>query len=392
MAETEDPVAALSAKQLPIRAAGARDLALTGTHVHLELLLRTAIRDVSPGVRLGCAAAAADILSRYRLVPGEVDETVREAHLRLISTVDPGVNPGLFQVAGTLGTPGGWRRIELGLRDPRFDVRTGAVVGLWRHMVSAVVNGDSAAEAAVVVNLDDPRVPIETKAEVARVCANLGLASAVPAVSRLAAIGGKGVAATATDALQRLESAPPHDGFWVDLGVDAGAVSAAPAVVNTVATVGDRRVSTATARITAPRRALWIKRPGGGELGSAIQIGRQTLYPATSDEVISFGDTLLQAHAWASLSAIDPILPPTAASVRIRGAVLLHKGDLVGALHAFTAALEMKKAPLDTSWLMGDVLTRLGRKDEARPHLERYLARAPKRAPNAARARALLEA
>lgn len=84
MAETEDPVAALSAKQLPIRAAGARDLALTGTHIHLELLLRTAIRDVSPGVRLGCAAAAADILTRYRLEPGEVDAEVREAHLRLI--------------------------------------------------------------------------------------------------------------------------------------------------------------------------------------------------------------------------------------------------------------------------------------------------------------------
>ncbi len=391
MAETEDPVAALSAKQLPVRAAGARDLALSGTAEHLEQLLRVAIHDVSPGVRLGCAAAAADILTRYRLDPGPVDAGTREAHLRLVASVDPGLNPGLFQVSGALGTPGGWRRIELGLRDPRFDVRTGAVVGLWRFCVSAAVNGDAAVEAAVVANLDDPRVPIETKAEVAKVCANLGFVSALTPVARLAASVGKGVAAVAAEAQRRLEAPPPRDGFWVDLGVDAGAVTAVPLVRETLATVGDQRVGLRAERITGPRRALWIKRPGVAELGWALQLDRDTLYPATSDEMLAFGDRLLAANAWGSLAAIDPILPPGAASLRLRGAVQLHRGDLDSALAELLAAAELKKVPVDTWWLLGDVLTRMGRVADARPYLERYLAKAPKRGAFVERARALLE-
>ena len=64
--ETTEPLAALKSKAISDRAAGCRDLALTGTVEHLEILADLAASDKSPGVRLNAAAAAADILSRCR--------------------------------------------------------------------------------------------------------------------------------------------------------------------------------------------------------------------------------------------------------------------------------------------------------------------------------------
>ena len=64
--ETPDPLAALKSKDISDRAAGCRDLSLTGTVENLEVLAELAASDKSPGVRLNAAAAAADILSRCR--------------------------------------------------------------------------------------------------------------------------------------------------------------------------------------------------------------------------------------------------------------------------------------------------------------------------------------
>jgi tetratricopeptide (TPR) repeat protein len=75
------------------------------------------------------------------------------------------------------------------------------------------------------------------------------------------------------------------------------------------------------------------------------------------------------------------LLPLTAATARLRGAARLHAKDPAGALEQLTAAVEMKKVPADAWWYLADALHALGRDDEARPHLERFLAKAGKRAP-----------
>lgn len=396
MPETTDPVAALGAKDIPTRAAGARDLALTGEPGHVTRLLELALRDVSPGVRLGAAAAAADILSRWRLPPraDAIPAQQRAAWLALVASADPGQNPGLFQVCGVVGTPAAAVRIVGGLRDPRADVRTGACVGLGRLLASAAANGDAELQAQVRALFDDPRVRPETRAEVARICANVGWGFVLEFARELSAATQKVVAAPAAEAVSRLEWPAPAEGLWTDLGLDAGAVDpGATEPIAWVAVVDGQRAVVADATgarpepLGAPPRRLWMKRPGATEASLALQIGLRTLWPADADEIGAFGERLLELGAPELLEVVDPLLPHTAATVRLRGVARLHAGDVPGAVEILSAAVEMKKVPADTWWWLADALHRAGRADEARPHLEKYLGKVPKKAPYAAEAR-----
>ncbi|MFZ5481950.1 MAG: tetratricopeptide repeat protein [Myxococcota bacterium] len=395
MPETSDPVAALSAKDIPTRAAATRDLSAAGTPAHLPLLVKKAIEDDSPGVRLGAAAAAADVLSRHRLAPDDaaIPPEVREAMLRTVAGADPGRNVGLFQVCGALGIPGGFARIVVGLRDPRFDVRAGACVGLWRHCASAAANGDVDLERSVVALFAEGRIPADTKSELARVCANVGYTSALDAIRALAEGSARQVRTVAEEAQKRLEWPPGVEGVWVDLGLDAGEVD--PAAVprgyaglldaSAVVWAGDGKVR----REPLPRapRRLWMKRPGGESAGAVLQIGARTLWPADGDDLGAFGDALLAAKAWDLLDAVDVILPATAAGVRVRGVAKLERGDVAGALEALAACVEMKKVPPDAWWWLAEALHRAGRDEEAKPHLEKFLAKSPKKAPHVAEAK-----
>lgn len=395
MSETPDPVVALSAKDLASRAAAARDLGARGTPDHLAALLVRAVSDPSPGVRLATAAAAADILSRWRLAPraADISEETRAALWASIKPTDPGVNPGIFQVCGTLGVPDATSRILGAMRDPRADVRLGACVGLWRLCTSAAVNGDAALEARVVALFDDPRVRPDTQAEIARVCSVVGYTTALDAVRRLAENGLRLIATVASEAQQRLEWAPALGGVWIDLGIDAGAVDEAATSGALVAIPDAETLIRATGQsveklaLAVPPRRLWAKRPGAAEATWALQIGTTTYWAAEEEEIVTFGDHLMAAEAFDAFALVEPLLPVTAATTRLRGAARLRAGDAEGSLEFFVAALEMKKIPADTWWFYADALHRLGRTDEARPHLEKFLSKAGKRAPHVAEAR-----
>lgn len=389
MAETEDPVAALSHKSVAVRAAGTRDLALAGTPAHLAQLVALAVNDPSAGVRLGAAAAAADILARARLPPADatVSAEDRAALWATIKVADPGVNPGIFQVCASLGVPEAVTRIFGAMRDPRADVRIGACVGLWRLCVSGAVNGDAALEARVVALFDDARIKPDTLAELARVCSNVGYTSALPAAKRLSESGARQIAAVAGEAAQRLEWPAPLAGVWAELGVDAGEIDpdAKPGAIRALTGSDACVIATGTAvtcvPLTMPVRRLWLKRPGAAEASWAVQIGAVTAWQADADEIGELGDRLLAAEAFETFALVDPLLPDTAAAARLRGVAKQRAGDLAGALEYLSAAVTMKKVPVDTWWFLADVLHALGRDDEARPHLEKAVAKGPKRAP-----------
>ena len=293
---------------------------------HLPVLLGLALRDASPGVRLGAAAAAADILSRHRLPDTfeRIPMAVREEHWRTIKGVDPGVNAGIFQVCGTLGVPDATSRVLGALRDPRADVRQGACVGLWRMCASAAVNGDADLEARAVAQLDDTRIRPETIAEIARVLSVVGYGSALERVRRLAETATRNVATVLTDALQRLEMPPGLAGIWADLGLDAGEVNPSPRPGALVALTGSdtmiRAEGDAVTRlpVTGPVRRLWLKRPGATEPGWVIQVGTATLHVGDGDEIGSFGDAILEAEAFDVFALVEPLLPVTAAAARLQ--------------------------------------------------------------------------
>ncbi|MDP6933278.1 MAG: hypothetical protein QGG40_10200, partial [Myxococcota bacterium] len=132
MPETNDPHVALRSKKLSERAAGSRDLGQTGVPDDIPLLVDLARQDRSPGVRLNAAMAAADILSRYRFGSRrkKLKKKQRNELLQLFNGIDPGINPGLFSMLACLGVPEAINRLTVGLRDPRMDIRRGAVVGM----------------------------------------------------------------------------------------------------------------------------------------------------------------------------------------------------------------------------------------------------------------------
>lgn len=393
--ETADPIAALSARDIPTRAAAARDLALVGTLNELDRLIGMAAHDPSPGVRLSCAAGAADILTRHRLSVDEIPRSVRESWLGLLSSSDPSVNAGLFQVAALLGLPEGVDRVFRGAKDPRADVRAGGCVGLLRLCQSAAVNGDRALEARVLALVTDPRVRSETRVEVGRLAASVGYVAVTPGLEGLLTLGGR-QADLVTEALGWVAGLPPHSGVWADRGLDAGEVRL-DAPIRALKVVGAGRVATLDLRggtlqeipLEGPIRVLWSRR-GGGASKALLQVGRETWEAAEDAEIADAGERLVSAGSPDLLAALYGIWPDTAAGQRTRGATRLRLGDAEGALALLTAALEMKKVPVDTSWWLAECLHVLGRDEEARPHLEKFVARAPKKHPQLAEARARL--
>lgn len=389
MPETADPVAALDAKDIPTRAAGTRDLSLSGGPEHLERLLLAATTDKSPGVRFGAAAAVADILSRHRLGASFsiISVETREACLKTVAGTDPAHNAGLFQICGLVGVPGGISRIFAAMRDPRVDVRAGACVGLWRCIASASANGDAALEASVVALLGDGRIQLETRAEIARICANAGYLTALDASRTLLAEATRNVAKVLEEAVSRLEAPPSNLGVWYDAGIDAGEVTAKPRKGGRAAMVGTDDGILIIGKpmrgpLPKPARMLWARAPGAESAGPAMQVQSLTWWPGDGEDIVAIADSLIAAERFTDLDALDASLPQTAASLRVRGSGLLARGDVAGAVDALELAVTLKKIPMDTWWFLADALHRQGRDAEARPHLEKFLAKAGKKAPH----------
>lgn len=390
MPETKDPIAALGAKDIPTRAAGARDLALAGGPEVIDRLLVVATRDNSPGVRLAAAGAAADILSRHRLPPRAalIPADDRARWLATVIAVDPGLNTGLFAVCGTLGTPAAFNRVLIGLRDPRQDVRAGACVGLWRAVASSALNGDSESEGRVVATLSDARIRVETRVEIARICADAGYRSALEPARSLPEAATRQTRTAAEELVVRLEAAPVLTGVWVDEGLDVMAVGlkARPGAIVAILGEGDALFTEENGEVSrsalpAPLRVLRAKAGDKESPGPVLQIGSRTWWPAGGDELCAFGDRLLAAGRFDWLAACDDLLGTQAAGLRVRGAALLQRGRPAEALLVLEACVAGKKVPADAWWFLAETLDRLGRGGEAGPHLERYLAKASKRAP-----------
>lgn len=399
MPETQDPLAALEAKELATRAAGARDLAAAGAPVAIPRLLVAATTDPSPGVRLAAAGAAADILSRHRLPPRSeaVAPEQRREWLRVVAGVDPVVNTGLFAVAGTLGIPEAFARVIIGLRDPRQDVRAGACVGLWRAVASAAVNGDADTEARVVATLADARIRIETRVEIARICADVGYTSALEGARALPGQCVRQTQKLAEELVTRLEAPASPVGVWVDRGLDVGAVEpkAHGDDVCVILGVGDAVYAWADGRVTreVPPSALRVlqARPRDKDhVGPVVQQGARSWWPAEADDLCTFGDRCLAAGRPDLVALCEEVLGTGAAGLRVRGVAALAAGDVQGARLALQAAVAGKRVPTDTYWWLAEVLHRLGLDAEAQPHLEKYLAKAGKRGAHVEAARARL--
>ncbi|MEL6342039.1 MAG: HEAT repeat domain-containing protein [Myxococcota bacterium] len=401
--ETADPIATLQGDDdIHQRAAAARDLSKFGEPEHLAILVERAQRDPSPAVRLGCAAAASDILSRYRLPPASeaLSTEQRRGLLELFKGFDPAVNSGLFPILGTLGLPGLLQRIAAGLRDPRGDVRLGGAVGLLRMVSSASVAGDELTEQRVVNLLHDRRLKPDALAAVAQVCAAVGYRSALHRMQSLDLDGAHGEAVSkALDTMQLLET--PLSGAWFSDGKDAGEVN--PNSPQGEAFLILRDDGSALVRddegqwsvqadvLSSDVRRMYIRKVGEPEAGPAFQHMSRTWYMAGLNRVKELleQEAGLRTVDWATLpgAEIDPTLQAVVAVIRPmlddaagpwRDLALLQAsgGDLDGAIATLEQSLEAKRTPADTWFYLGEALAAKGKPAAAKAMWETCLEKA----------------
>lgn len=414
--ETADPVAALKAKSIHERAAATRDLSWWGTTEHLPMLIVQAHKDTSPAVRLGCASAASDILSRLRLPPhaDTLSLTERRGLVDHLRGFDPAVNSGLFPIIACLGLPELFPRIAAGLRDPRGDVRVGAAVGLLRMVSSAAVNGDELMEQRVIALLNDSRLPADALAAVAQVCAAVDYRSAIPRLSRLNLNGANGDAVD--EALNTFEEhQQPLQGLWLSDGRDAGEVNPdAPqghgfAIVTTAAAVCQQTNATWTLQpnFSNTVRRMRLRRVGEAQPTLAIQHQHRTFYAATAAQLMDHLEQSIAHHPpnWsdardgkgaAVLGTVadlaTPWLEDNALGLQTLGQLRAMAGDLPGATAALKKAITQEAAP-PSAWLfLGEALFAQGDRMAARKMWRACHRRAPSATqPHAVRAKARLK-
>jgi len=230
---TDISLEALESSSVHERAEVLRELGLHGGLEHLERLMEIAQVDDSSAVRLGAAAATADILSRYRV--GKRREKLSDARrvelLKTFKSLDPKVNPGLFLVLACVDLPRCLDRIRVGLRDPRWDVRQGAVVGLRRYCNAEAVSSNDLLRGRIIGFLKpEGRLPQDALEGVIGVCAEAGWEDSRTHIAQYSGREGS-LGEAVENALTRLdqlvEPTSLH-GVWISLGLDAGEVNPNP--------------------------------------------------------------------------------------------------------------------------------------------------------------------
>lgn len=222
--ETEDPREALQARDLPVQAAGARDLALMGEWRDLTPLLELAGTARRTGLRLITAAAAADIVHRYRTGRAEPAPTTAQvtALLDRVKLLDPAANPNALMVLSAFPEPSVLERLGRLLRDPRNTVRLGAQIALRRMALSHTAFDLERVGDAIPTWLADPRIPSDSRAELIRLAGEAGYRDLLPTLESTMAESSAESKALTT-ALERLSARTEPatwDGVWVSDGRD----------------------------------------------------------------------------------------------------------------------------------------------------------------------------
>ncbi len=411
----------LTHKSIHDRAEGARQLSLIGTTEHIDQLMQIAQTDKSPAVRLGCAGAAADILSRHRAGHARRKLTLpeREAILAKFRALDPGVNPGLFAVLATLDLPRSLDRIAIGLRDPRYDVRQGAVVGLLRFCTSGSVAKNDRIPAKVIALLGDKRVRADVLAGIMRVCVACGWQQARSPIEQHLDRGDQ-VGTAAEECLALLDAqADPETflGVWAYLGLDAGEVRAKAkaeevlVLAADLAITGVRGVSyelgswslTDDGELVLgdgkPKRLrrMWLSLPGA-EPVHAFQVGGRTWYAADPKTAVDLVGDWLQATEGTDPEerrrmgeVLLPLLPDNAAGQKAAARIELAGGQGAAAIERVRAVLaKRKKPPAELLYLLARGQDLAGDAKAATKTWKQYLARAGAKGEHVAEAEARL--
>lgn len=413
-----DALASLADGNITARAEAVRELGRVGDEQVLDTLLATALDDKSPGVRLAAASAAADVLARYRIAPhvAGLEPERRADIIQRLRAVDPGRNTGLFQVLACAGDPAVVLNLGRGVRDPRVDVRTGALVGLERLLSSGSVNGDPRMARALGELLCQRRLRSDASLELARLAWRAGLWELRPQVEQLSSrleerwlpllaelLDGFPVGLTSEHVL----------GCWQGRGLDCGEqrakagpatllivlpstllVGAGPVLDSAAWTLDGGSFSCAALADGGPQpvRVLrsWFD---GQETTEVLQLGTASFGRVQEKELPALVDTLasqkfgLGPQARQLLALLEPQLSEGSAGAYARAVLQLLSGDHPAARESLEALASAKRPRPELRWHLARLLQLQGDKAGSLAHAQAYLEAAPRKSPFIAAAR-----
>ena len=205
-----------------------REIGAVGELGKVRELLTLAQEDRSPAVRLRAAESAACILVRHRFGPRRelLSDSERRSLLDGFKSLDPGENLGLFSVLAALDLPRCLGRILVGLRDPRYDVRLSALVGLRKYSCSLSAFDDERISKRIIDVIADKRHKPDVTASLVEFCASMGWSEIRPMLddflTREDQVGS--AAETALEILEQAESVENFPGVWFSNGLDMNEV------------------------------------------------------------------------------------------------------------------------------------------------------------------------
>lgn len=402
--ETSDPRAAFAGGDVTTRSAAARDLALCGTLDDLATLIEHAQTDKSSAVRLYSAAAAADIVSRYRSggLPAEVRTHIEEK----VGRADPARNPSLLMLLSPFPERGVIARLARMLRDPRTEVRAGAAVALRRMALSSEALEMPLIEALVGDVLKRKLTPDATF-EIVKLAGELGWTHLDDLIR-----GQSGQSEQLNQAVDECfernrarKDVSTYSGYWVDQGLDvqqAGVPEPAGflAIVDGVISGPTGRVGEVEPGVEGrvvidgePARLLWAAPPGlFHERVAVLQTASRAWWRqegAALQTLLDGGAELPPAAFRAMVGDLEAL--EGAAGVRARLIASFGSGDLEEA-RAVIEQLTGRKKPRNDLWFWkAAIYAAAGEERVARTALATFLAKAKKKAPLRPRAEALAE-
>lgn len=408
----------LSQKDIHARADAGRQLSKVGEPEHILPLLKAAIEDPSPGVRLYAVGAAADILSRYRVgkAAKAISKKDRESYFNSFKHVDPGQNAGVFSVMAVLGLPQLGRRLLVGLQDPRLDVRTGAIVGIYRYFISHAATKDTKLKADLLKLLSSARLRPDVLSAIVRLIGQCGWQEARGEIEVLRGRFGQ-VDEAIEQSLGWLDAqADPHTlmGAWASYGRDAGEVSEdkspteylllAPLVAARFHSEGVQtmRWSTEKQQILLGENKVSLRRmtldePVDHEMVQALQMEGQTWFRSVkgaaelAERFSSTADTMDPQVGKLLAEAFVGALPESAVGERIKARVELAAGMNASALERLEALAAKKSASAEVFYYLGQARKNDGNEAGAQDCWKIFLGKARKTDPLRPEVEALLK-
>jgi hypothetical protein len=358
----------------------------------IDALLGHAKDDKSPAIRHNSADAISDILSRYRLPP-HAEEVSFEQRMELFHKfmgVFPGHNNATFLMFASLGIEQARDQILSGFLHPRSEVRLGAFVGLLRYCLSASTLGDKNTEQSVLEMLKLSRLSADATVHLARICAEVSYASALPVLRGIDLDGKHGE--TIEAAIDQLEKSDESmDGLWFSDGKDAGEYNPTSRIAEAYLAINNGQASFRTELDdiwlpyidfeNAPKRRMWFRRVGQPAPGPAIQVGFRTYYMAPQasahnlmeSEAIFEPGTAMEGYKVLAAVLEKKLDTDVAKILRNLGLIWMRAHQFESAMDTFERAIAGKRTPIDTYFYLAECACGLGDMTRAKASWEACL-------------------